>query len=292
MQTLMQKHITQSIKTLLIALAIGASTLVAFGAWNGDGWQEATGAPTTANTDSPILTDGTTQTKPGDLSLENAMSTATLSADILSVYGTSYFGDDVSVGDAEFGTTDIDAHVTGKVGVNLDQDAAMVSPAVQLHVGGTARVSNLASAANVGATYPARLCVDTDGSLVVCPPPPPLSASISTPVVSNQQHIPQGGGTSNCLADVSVTALATGGNWPYTYTWRVKNNTALTVKINDITVAVGAWYNLGSGETKNFSVFAKDPGDSWNIELTATDQSGTVDVVNQAFGVWTIAGCN
>lgn len=290
----MQKETSQSIKTLLIALIIGAGTLVALGAWNGDGWQEATSAPTSANTDSPILTDGTTQTKAGDLHFENSMNTATLSADILSVYGTSYFGDDVSVGDEEFGTSDVDIHVTGKVGVNKDAGlgGAVESPDVQLDVFGTARLSNLSSVANAGAVYPARLCVNTDGSMVVCPPPPALAASVTGPTVTNQEYIPQGGGVSNCTADVSFTGTVTGGNWPYTYSWRVKNNGAETVKINDNAVAVGSWYNLGTLTYASFSAFAKDPGDSWNIELTITDQSGTVDVVNQAFGVWTIGGCN
>jgi len=289
MKYTVKKEIIKSIKILALALMIGVGTTFAIGAWS-----EATTTPAGENTDSPIQTSTSIQSKSGNLKIQNDIGTGAVSTDILSVFGTSYFGDDVLVGDAEFDTPSVDAHVTGKVGVNRDSDFAVELPAVELHVEGTARFSDLSSVENVGLTYPAGLCVTTDGSLTVCPVAaiPVVTPSISAPTVTNQVHQSLTDGDL-CDADVSLTGTATSGSSPYTYSWRVKNNTPTpNVEINYIEMADYQWKNVGTAPTTNFHVQVRNPGDSWTAELTATDIYSTVGVTTSTFGVWNLLGCN
>ena len=280
----MKKELIKSIKILTLALLIGVGTSLVFGEWN----EQTTDNPPLGNSPVPINESSVLQTKSGELDVTNGANTGTVSADMLTVFGTSYFGNEVSVGDEDEATPSVDMHVTGKVGVNLDSFGVGTTPQVELDVAGTGSFRDLSAVA--GVTYPAHLCVSTDGSLKVCPPPPVLTANISGPTVTNQSPGAGGGTTHHCSADVNFSSTLAGGDYPYSYVWKVKNNSKTTV-IDGTTVLAGVWKTLDTTVSTTFHVFVVDPGDDWTINLTVTDGSYNTDVVTQNFDVWTIAGC-
>lgn len=158
------KHLQQQVKTLLLALIIGAGTVFAFGAWT-----EPISSSPEDNTAAPLNESTTMQTKPGVLSVSNEVTkNATTSADLLTVFGGSVLSEGVFVGDDELGTGSVDAHVTGKIGVNLDQISDTAMPTEVLDVFGTARIASLDSVNNPYAAYSSPICIGADGMVVLC----------------------------------------------------------------------------------------------------------------------------
>ncbi len=169
----MKKELITSLRTLVVALVIGVGTFLV-GAWS-----EPTGSAPEDNTQAPLNESTTTQTKTGILNVDNEADTATTSTDILSVFGLNVLSETVYVGDDELGTGNVDVHVTGNVGVNLDGDYIPSDiPQTEVHVEGTARISSLDSSTNPYATYSSALCIGTDAKLVLCDPG---SAAVGTP---------------------------------------------------------------------------------------------------------------
>lgn len=166
----MKQELITSLRTLVIALVIGAGTLLV-GAWS-----EPTASAPGDNTSAPLNESTTTQTKSGILRVENDADTATVSADILSVFeGGTVLSGETYIGDDELGTGNVDLHVTGKVGASLDDgEETVVWPDDTLHIQGTARISSLNSSANPYATYSSSLCIGADGKLILCDAGSPL----------------------------------------------------------------------------------------------------------------------
>lgn len=293
----MKHDIIQTAKIVLIGAIFSVGVSYVFSGY----WENAGAIPEGGNTSEVVtLLDGE-QHREGSFLLDTDADNAKLSTDVLTVNTISYFGSKVDIGkkfvggvgggEGGFGvpasTLDTDLSVTGDIGVNIGG----LEPGASLHVNGDVKIRPLGAEVT---GEKATVCADTDGTLILCPPEPELVGIVSGPTVTNQEHIPQGGGTDNCTADVSFSASATGGDWPYSYSWRVRNDAGISIiTINDVTLSpAGTWRSVGTGSTVMFEVFAKDPGDAWSIELTTTDDAGTVHIANSSFGIWSIGGCN
>lgn len=294
----MKTYIT-TIKTLVIALAIGFGTIAVFGAT----WFEPGVAPTGNNTVSPVNTSNNLQVKNASLNIFSD-SSAKLFADILSVFGITYLAGDVSVGDTLYETTSNNMYITGSLGINLDEGVAITgTPTQAIDVKGQVRFGKLSSLENPDATYPAPVCISFNGTLYLCPQPGALFAFLANvaPTVTNQSvyidTFENNTDDHNCSADVSFSAASTGGIAPITFAWKARTNADVPlVQINGIDASSNAWINVGTGGTTNFDVYEKNPQmwnrDDWTIQLTATDSTGATSIATQDFDVWTIEECN
>jgi len=305
----MKKELTQSIKVLAISLIIGAATFVAYGeTWVEPGCDPLVD-PAPCNTTTPINGRVGFQTKSGSLNFIKDTGDGAIITDILSIFGTSYFAGDVQVGnlDASPATTSSNLNITGKLGINLDEGVAVTPAAsVALDLQGTARFSDLSQNENPDATYPAPVCITESGKLYLCPGPGELVAGVSaTPTITNQDVVlvyeyPGGidgpGWDHHCSADVSFSSSVEGGTAPFTYLWKVKNNSgAPLILINNLDASDNIYHGVGSGTTTSFSVDEKNPHvnnhDDWTVQLSVTDGGGEVGTTTQNFEVWSIEDC-
>ena len=295
----MKKDILKSIKILTLALVIGVGTSLVFGEW-----VEPTGTLLSGfNATAPVNESSSVQTKAGSLNLINDADDGKIFADILAIFGTSYFAGNVDVGNsgAPFFTPDRDLFVTGKVGINLDAVANPTpSPTATIDVNGQSRFSNLRQLDNPDADYPAPVCITLSGTLILCPQPGDLLGMINGPHVSNQDVLvdifEHNADDHDCYADVSFDGSSVGGYAPIDYSWRVKNNSdAPYMQINGVDVTGGLWKDVGSSATTNFSVAVKNPymgnRDDWTIELTSEGNDGEITKTYKDFDVWTIDEC-
>jgi hypothetical protein len=305
----MKKEFTQSIKSLILALAIGLFASVASATWS-----ENLTSPPGDNSWAPFRSDLGSQFKSGAMQFGGTGDCFPTMTGMLEVCGETRFvdgfvnapsaatGTDVpmySTDDIRLGPTDTDTDEFDYGGAALLpsllvggklQTASNFDPTEAVDVGGTIRIKELSAFENPGKIYPAKVCSDTNGDFFICPQ---LTASISAPTVTNQEYTPQGGGTANCTADVSFTSSVLDGELPYIYLWKIKNNSgSTTIKVAGETVDPGEWKTVSTTATASFGVFIKNPGDSWTAQFTVTDAQGATQLVTENFGIFSIGGCN
>ena len=299
----MKKEFTQSIKSLILALAIGLFASVA-----GATWSENLTPPPGDNSWAPLRTDLGSQFKSGAIQFGGTGDCFPTMVGTMEVCGQTRFIDgfvnapsaatglDVPIYSTEtiiVGNTNILGDFISSPSLLLGgklQSASSFDPTEAVDVGGTIKIKELSAIENPGKIYPAKVCADTNGDFFICPQ---LTASISAPTVTNQQYTPQGGGTANCTADVSFTSSVIDGELPYTYLWKVKNNSGSPIiTVAGDTIDYGEWKTVSTAATASFGVFIKNPGDSWTAQFTVTDTQGATQLVTENFGIFSIGGCN
>lgn len=295
----MQKETYNAIRTLLIALVIGVGVSFV----SAEVWTEPGCTLPDCNVAAPIHTGTSMQIKKGSANFISDDGSGSIIADILSVFGTSYFAGDVAVGSpsAIFGTPNTNLLITGKLGINLDATGAVTpAPTAEVDVNGTVRFSHLAQINNEDAPYPAPVCVTNSGDLELCAFPASLFGVIFNPSVTNQylywDGIEHNADDNNCSADVSVTANVTGGVDPISYSWSARyNGGAPLALINNADASGNTYLSIGTGTTASFAVDVKNPDDAnrddWTVKLIAVDDDGSDITLEKDFDVWTLSGC-
>ncbi len=297
--THMKKETYNAIRTLLIALTIGVGVSFV----SAEVWTEPGCTLPDCNVAAPINTGTSMQIKKGSANFISNDGNGEIRTDILSVFGTSYFADDVKVGDpnSPYFKPDTNLYVTGKLGINLDATAIVTPlPTAEVDINGTVRFSQLAEINNEDAPYPAPVCVSNAGDLELCAYPAPLFGVIFSPSITNQllylDGIENNADDYNCSADVSVSGNVTGGVAPIIYSWSVRyNGGAPLALINGANAADNNYHSIGTGTTATFEVDVKNPNvanrDSWTVKFAAVDDDGSDITLEKDFEVWTLSGC-
>jgi hypothetical protein len=300
----MKKEFTQSIKSLILALAIGLFASVASATWS-----ENLTSPPGDNSWAPFRSDLGSQFKSGAMQFGGTGDCFPTMTGMLAVCGDTILREGLVNAPSAASGLDVPIYATESITVGYDSDsptgldgvtplliggklqtASSFDPTEAVDVGGTIRIKELSAFENPGKIYPAKVCSDTNGDFFICPQ---LTASISAPTVTNQEYTPQGGGTANCTADVSFTSSVLDGELPYIYLWKIKNNSgSTTIKVAGETVDPGEWKTVSTTATASFGVFIKNPGDSWTAQFTVTDAQGATQLVTENFGIFSIGGCN
>lgn len=235
-----KKELFQSLKVIALALVLAVGVSYATGAW-----EDASGTPPENNAPRPVNVSEEVQTKAGDLYIESPTGNAILAGDTLSVWGVSNFSGQVSLG------------MEGGV----DED-------VPIYVSGQATFDNLSLDNNPdGIAYPAQVCVDSEGSLILCASP--LSVSVNTAYAFSGTQEPG----DECPGDIqsyTFSAGIAGGVSPFTYQWQRSYDG-------------GAYVNVGTSSTYAMTMTAGDSNSpdvgephSYNIKVTVTDNAGLV----------------
>jgi len=263
----MKKELKQSLKIVTVALllSVGISYVSSYNFWNNAG-----GVAPAGNVSEVINTSANEQTKEGTLFVENGGS-GKISADALKVFGLTYLGAKLDIGKKFVGgiggfgipasTLNTNLSITGKLGVNLDG----LDPTAGVHADGTMRLRPLAASFYDGISYPATICADELGTLMLCDAPFGFSWNVG--------YIAQGGNLE-CYSDKkTITVVPTAGTEPYTATWTFSSPGAE----DDIIVE-------GSGLSRTVT-FWKNENTAYTTTVTVTldDSSPTVDPITSNY---------